>query len=69
MHKHDDVEGREALSIKGACHVAGIGETTLDEAIRRGDLIARHCGRRVLILRSDLMGWLNALPRVEVPAV
>lgn len=65
MNKHDDVDGREALSIKGACHMAGIGETTLKEALKSGALPARHCGRRVLILRADLMGWLSSLPRLE----
>ena len=67
MHKHNDrdVSGREGLSKDEACHVAGIGKTTVNELLKGGAVPARKVGRRVIILRSDLMAWLTALPRFE----
>ena len=52
----------EALSISQACKVAGIGQTRLYAAIADGRLKARKFGKRTLILRSDLLAFLAALP-------
>jgi excisionase family DNA binding protein len=53
---------REGLSIAEACAMAGIGRTRLYEAIATGDLVARRCGKRRIILRSDLRRFLENLP-------
>jgi excisionase family DNA binding protein len=56
---------REGLSIAEACAVAGIGRTKIYEAISVGSLKARKCGKRTIILRTDLQSFLSALPVVE----
>ena len=53
---------KEGLSIGEACAIAGIGRTSLYDAIRDGSLIARKLGKRTLILRRDLDAFLTALP-------
>ena len=61
-----DTSGREGLSIDEARHVAGIGKTLMNDLLKTGALPARRIGeRRILILRSDLLAWLDALPRLE----
>jgi excisionase family DNA binding protein len=61
---HSDIENCQAvgLSIPEASLLSGIGRTTLYAAIKSGALVARKCGKRTIILRSDLITWLNALP-------
>jgi excisionase family DNA binding protein len=51
-----------ALSIPEAVSITGIGRTTLYAAIKAGKLVARKCGKRTIILQSDLINWLNSLP-------
>jgi len=53
---------REGLSVREACMVAGIGRTRLYDAIAEGVLKARKHGKRTLVLRSDLLEFLKALP-------
>jgi len=53
---------REGLSVPEACIVAGLGRTTIYEAISEGRLKARKCGKRTLVLRADLCDFLAALP-------
>ncbi|MGO9357508.1 MAG: helix-turn-helix domain-containing protein [Xanthobacteraceae bacterium] len=53
---------REGLSIPEACTVAGVGRTTLYQAIADGNLKARKCGKRTLILRDELRAFLASLP-------
>ena len=55
----------EGLSIVEACRVAGIGRTTLYEAIANGRLKARKLGQRTIILRSDLQCFLRHLPVIS----
>jgi excisionase family DNA binding protein len=55
---------REGLSISEACRIAGIGRTKIYEAIADGKLKARKYGKRTIILRGDLNGFLAALPVV-----
>ena len=55
---------KEALSIDEAREIAGIGRTKLYELIGAGDLKARRIGRRTLVLRGDLMTFLNGLPSI-----
>jgi excisionase family DNA binding protein len=70
MRNHNDnsVSGREGLSVDDACHVAGIGKSSMFELIKAGAVPARRFGRRTIILRSDLLAWLSALPRLEPEA-
>jgi len=51
-----------AYSIAEASEVAGIGRTSIYEAINSGELIARKNGRRTVILSDDLRRWLQGLP-------
>jgi excisionase family DNA binding protein len=55
-----------AISINDACKWAGIGRSSMYQAIRRGELPIRKSGRRSLILTADLQRWLSALPTSEV---
>jgi hypothetical protein len=51
-----------ALSITQASLVSGIGRTSLYAAIKAKALVARKCGKRTIILQSDLITWLTSLP-------
>ena len=51
-----------ALSVAEAAQAAGIGRTMLYNAINRGELPMRKLGKRSLILRSELEGWLQKMP-------
>jgi excisionase family DNA binding protein len=51
-----------AYSIKEFCFVAGVGRTTVYQAIKAGALVARKSGKRTLIAASDARQWLEALP-------
>ena len=53
---------REGLSVSEACAMAGIGRTKLYQAITEGNLKARKCGKRTLVLRDDLRDFLASLP-------
>ena len=53
---------KEGLSINEAVMVSGLGRSSLYKALSRGDLVARKFGSRNIILRSDLMRFLEALP-------
>ncbi len=55
-------EPREGLSILEASSLAGIGRTKIYQAIRDGSLPARKCGRRTIVLRTDVFRFLAALP-------
>jgi excisionase family DNA binding protein len=53
------------LSIAQACELSGIGRTSVYAAIKRGDLVARKCGRRTVIIANDLATWLSSLPKLD----
>jgi excisionase family DNA binding protein len=59
-----------AFSIADACALSHVGRTTLYNAISRGELRARKVGRRTLIIRTDLVAWLESRPEAgtELPA-
>jgi excisionase family DNA binding protein len=54
---------RRALGVAEAAKAAGVGRTTLFEAIRKGEITARKVGRRTIITVDDLDAWLNSLPK------
>jgi excisionase family DNA binding protein len=54
-----------AYSIAEACAVARAGRTSVYEAIKCGELIARKRGRRTVILADDLHRWLEGLPMIN----
>jgi excisionase family DNA binding protein len=58
-----------AYSVSEACRIAHVGRTSLYDAIHRGELRAVKRGRRTLILRSDLIRWLQSLPPLTVKGV
>lgn len=51
-----------AVPIEEAARRAGLGRTSIYEAINRGELPLRKAGRRSLIRISDLAAWIDALP-------
>ena len=56
---------REGLNVSECCEIAGVGRTTLYEALGSNSLPSRKLGRRRIILRSDLLTWMANLPRFE----
>jgi hypothetical protein len=59
---------REAFSVPEAVEVSGLGRTSLYEAMNTGVLRSRKFGRRRVILRSDLLAFLAALPMADEAA-
>ena len=51
-----------SISIVEAARRAGVGRSSIYEAINRGDLPIRKCGRRSLVLVEDLKSWITSLP-------
>jgi hypothetical protein len=51
-----------AFSINDVVAVSGVGRTLVFAEIKLGRLVARKCGRRTIILQTDLRDWLNSLP-------
>ncbi|MGH9637076.1 MAG: helix-turn-helix domain-containing protein [Candidatus Angelobacter sp.] len=59
---HATVQERVGLSPTDSAQTVGCSPGKIYEAIADGELIARKLGRRTIILRDDLMLWLNSLP-------
>ena len=51
-----------ALKISEVCAASRIGRTRVFDAIKRGELRAKKHGKSTIVLHSDLVDWLNALP-------
>ena len=51
-----------AISIVEAAKRAGVGRSSIYQAIGRGELQIRKNGRRSLILVEDLKAWVAAMP-------
>jgi excisionase family DNA binding protein len=54
-----------AISIIEAARRAGVGRSSVYEAIGRGDLKIRKNGRRSLVLVDDLKAWVSAMPEAK----
>ncbi len=51
-----------AYSVNDACHLLGIGRSTLYEEITAGRIKAVKCGTRTIIPASSAAAWLDSLP-------
>jgi excisionase family DNA binding protein len=51
-----------AVSLDEAARRAGLGRTSIYEAVNRGELPLRKVGRRSLIRVDDLKAWIDSLP-------
>ena len=60
--QNDTADG--AISIKAFCERNGIGMTSAYAEIKAGRLVARKCGNRTLIAKTDERAWLNSLPKL-----
>jgi excisionase family DNA binding protein len=55
---------RAAFSIAEVLAQTGLGRDKLYKLINSGSLTARKCGRRTVILATDLQAFLEALPTI-----
>lgn len=51
-----------AVSLDGAAEITALSKSTIDIAIRGGELPVRHRGNRTLILVVDLQKWIDSMP-------
>ena len=68
IKSEDNMNAPLAYSIAEACAAARTSRTSIYQAIKSGELIARKRGRRTVILFDDLRQWLNGLPAVTQKA-
>lgn len=54
-----------SISINEATRRAGIGRSTLYEAVGRGELRLKKVGRKSLVLVADLEAWVASWPYAE----
>ena len=54
-----------AVSIRTAQVITGLGRSSIYELLAQKRLVARHYGRRVLILRSSIDEFLATLPEAK----
>jgi excisionase family DNA binding protein len=52
-----------ALSVKEVCKLLRLGRTTFYELLKSGKMPAHKCGRRTIVLPSELEEALKSLPR------
>jgi excisionase family DNA binding protein len=56
----------EGLSVEESADVSGIVRSKLYQLIAQGALPARKVGKKTIILRAELMKFLESLPRAGV---
>ena len=49
-------------TVKGACKLTNVGQTTIYQALNDGTLIGKKVGRRTLITHDALRRWIDNLP-------
>jgi excisionase family DNA binding protein len=54
-----------ALSVKEVCKLLRLGRTSFYQQVKLGKMPVRKCGRRTIVLLSELKQALKALPRAE----
>lgn len=52
-----------SYSIPQAVDATGLSRSTLYEALKNGQLVARKCGARTVIEETELRRFVNALPK------
>ena len=57
---------KPAYTIEELLTIHAGGRTRLYDAIREGKLIARKQGRQTIILHTDYLAYLEALPKLEL---
>ena len=58
---------KRLLSIDEACHVLGLGRTSIYAAIKRADLKILKYGRRSLILATEIEAFISKLSHNQQP--
>jgi excisionase family DNA binding protein len=58
-----DVADQRALSVKETCEYISLGRTSFYKLVKSGQIPARKCGRRTIVLQSELEQALKSLPR------
>lgn len=51
-----------SYSLPGAAEATGIGRTSIDAAIARGDLVVHYIGTKPIVRAADLDDWVQSLP-------
>jgi len=54
-----------SLSLDNAAKAADMSRRFLQDAISRGDLVARKAGNKTLVDIDDLRAWVKSLPVIE----
>ena len=58
-----DGNAKLGFTLAEAASSTSFGQSTLIDAIKTGDLVARRYGRRVVLTRAELEAFLHSLPR------
>lgn len=58
-----DVANQRALSVKEACRYISLGRTSFYKLVKSGQITARKCGCRTIVLADELDLALKSLPR------
>ena len=53
------VEPSIGVSVKEACHLLGVGRTTVYQLIKSGELDVYHVGKRTLVIRESVFRFVE----------
>ena len=53
---------RFARSIHDWAAELGLSYLTIYRAVKSGALPAKRCGRRIIVMHEDVMGWVSKMP-------
>ncbi|MGB4952250.1 MAG: helix-turn-helix domain-containing protein [Rhizobiaceae bacterium] len=62
-HPFDPTHGKYCLTVAQAVAFSGIARTTFYELIKQRHIVPRKVGKRTLIIRDELIEFLNNLPK------